>query len=354
MGSGLSDDDDVSTLRSSARRDANPSHVVAVGASAGGVEALSTLVSQLPRDTTAVVLIVLHLAPHAPSVLPRILARRCALPVRRARTGHRLRPGEVLVAVPDHHLVVHGNATRVVQGPTESGHRPSIDVLFRSVARWWGARSVGVVLTGALDDGSDGLRAISESGGLAIVQDLDEAAVAAMPEHALAAVPDSEVLSLREIGFRLGDLREPAVQSKDIPVGLAAETDLAEEGVGAPWPSIAGDQVPMSCPDCGGPMFEVSDGGLRLRCRVGHGWSAPALARRNSTEIERALWVAARIVEDDIALQQRLIEWSTTQQSPLARDRLARRVDERRRTLRALQDQIRRLADEAAGAELDD
>jgi two-component system chemotaxis response regulator CheB len=131
-------------------------------------------------------------------------------------------------------------------------------------------------------------------------------------------VPESEVLSLREIGVRLGDLRVPVAAADDVSDDLAAETALAEEGVGASWPSIAGDQVPMSCPDCGGPVFEVAGDGLRFRCRVGRGWTAPALARRNATEIERALWVAARIIEDDIALQERLIERSKVEQRPLA------------------------------------
>jgi two-component system, chemotaxis family, protein-glutamate methylesterase/glutaminase len=317
-----------------------------VGASAGGVEALVALVSRLPRDTTAALLVVIHMAPHTPSVLPRILARRCALPVRRAEDHHHLVPGEVVVAIPDHHLVVHGHETRTILAPAESGHRPAVDALFRSVARWWGPLAVGVVLTGALDDGSAGLSDIYENGGLALVQDPAEAAVPAMPEHAMGAVPAAEALSIAAIAKRIGELRPAAPRPHDVGDRLHAEAGLVEAGPGASWERAHGQLAGLSCPDCGGPLFDVPDDDLRFRCRVGHAWTARAAVRRNAEEVERALWTAARIIEDDLELQQRIAARAEEGGRHSVARRVSDRIDVRRGTLRSLYELIRDLAGE--------
>jgi two-component system chemotaxis response regulator CheB len=173
--------------------------VVVVGAPAGGVEALAQLVSSLPPDLGAPVVIVLHVSPDAPSLLPRILARESRLPVRRA-TDAPLEAGVVYVAPPDRHTLVQRGTLRVVRGPQENGHRPAIDPLFRSAAAWYGPGAVAVVLTGVLDDGAAGAAAVARRGGAVVVQDPDEATYPSMPLHAISADHPEHVVPVAEMG----------------------------------------------------------------------------------------------------------------------------------------------------------
>ncbi len=162
--------------------------LVVMGASAGGVEVLTRVVKGLPTDLRAAICIVLHVAPGSPSMLAHILGRAGPLPCRPARDGERLRQGVILVAPPDHHLVIESGHVRLTAGPRENGHRPSIVVLFRSAAAALDSRVVGVVLSGTRDDGSAGLAAIKASGGATIVQDPKDAMYSGMPASAIANV----------------------------------------------------------------------------------------------------------------------------------------------------------------------
>jgi len=162
--------------------------LVVIGASAGGVEVLTRVVRDLPPDLGAAVCIVLHISPGSPSMLAHILGRAGKLPCRPAHDGERLREGVILVAPPDHHLAIEDSRVRVTVGPRENGHRPSIDVLFRSAASAFESRVVGVVLSGTRDDGSAGLAVIKAAGGGTIVQDPDDALYSGMPASAIAAV----------------------------------------------------------------------------------------------------------------------------------------------------------------------
>jgi two-component system chemotaxis response regulator CheB len=158
-----------------------PAVLIAVGASAGGVEALTRLVAALPPDLPAALVVVLHLAPEGPSVLPRVLAHAGPLPAVHPRAGERLLTGRIYVCPPDVHLLVDGARVVLDRGPRENGVRPAVDPLFRSVAESYGAAGIGVVLSGMLDDGSAGLAAIKAAGGQAFVQDPAEAAFPRCP-----------------------------------------------------------------------------------------------------------------------------------------------------------------------------
>lgn len=181
--------------------------VVVIGASAGGVEALRCVAETLPGDLDAAVFVVLHLSPTAASVLPRILARAGRLPAVHPENGARAVPGMIVVAPPDRHLgVADDGRIALTHGPRLRGYRPAVDRLFTTAASFYGPRVVGVILTGALDDGSAGLAAIARAGGAAIVQDPADALYPAMPANALRTVPEAEIVALDRIGPRIAEL----------------------------------------------------------------------------------------------------------------------------------------------------
>jgi two-component system chemotaxis response regulator CheB len=292
--------------------------VVVVGASAGGVEALRELVSGLPAGLPAAVLVVLHMPNTGASALARVLARPSPLPVRQAVEGSLLEPGTVTVAVRDRHLLLtEGNRMTLSLGPRENGHRPAVDALFRSAARAAGPRVIGVVLSGALDDGTAGLVAIVARGGVAVVQDPSDALYDSMPRHARAAVEAAHVLPAAEIGALLGRLTgEPLpddVVLPPVPVDVRLENAMAELDEDT-WSAKEhpGRPVPLTCPDCHGPLFGLTDDVLhRFRCLVGHAWSAEALAAQQTSAVEGALWMALRTLEEKAELSRAMAARAT-------------------------------------------
>jgi two-component system, chemotaxis family, protein-glutamate methylesterase/glutaminase len=195
---------------------ARRAEIVVIGASAGGIQALKGLVGEIPADFPCPLLIVVHVSP-TQSVLPGILSRAGHLHAEHARDGEELVAGRIYVAPPDCHLLVVKRSVRVVRGPKENGHRPAIDPLFRTAATEYGSGVVGVVLSGALDDGTAGLVAVKQAGGLTAVQDPKDAIYPAMPVSAIAAVEPDHVLPVRELGALLVKIAassgpEPAFQ----------------------------------------------------------------------------------------------------------------------------------------------
>jgi two-component system, chemotaxis family, protein-glutamate methylesterase/glutaminase len=187
-----------------------PFDVVAIGASAGGVEALHALAAALPGNFPAPILIVQHMDPRHKSLLAALLGRRCRLPVKQAVDGEEIRGGTVYIAQPDMHLTVRD--ARLVLSNTKQVHfaRPSIDLLFQSVADVYGDRAIGVILSGSGVDGADGVRAIKAKGGTTLVQDPASAAHAGMPQAARATQCVDFTLPLEEIGAALASLLTPA------------------------------------------------------------------------------------------------------------------------------------------------
>ncbi|WP_410673988.1 chemotaxis protein CheB [Amycolatopsis sp. cmx-4-68] len=283
--------------------------VVVAGASAGGVEALRALVRSLPADFPAAVLVAMHLSPSAHSALPLILDRSGPLPALPATHGAPLRPGVIHVAPPDHHLLTDDGSMVLTGGPTENGHRPAINATFRSAAVTAGPRVIGVILSGALDDGALGLRSIVDRGGLAVVQDPADALYSGMPESALALVEAECVLPAAELGAALDKLVRTPVDGADArppSPALLLEDRIARDGVRLG--SVAPGELPPSgytCPDCQGALMEVDAAG-QYRCRIGHAWSAEALLGAHDTEFQRALWTALRSLDEKAALAERL------------------------------------------------
>ena len=298
-----------------------PSHdLIVVGASAGGVEAVSALVGGLPADLRAAVCVVVHLRPDAQSHLADILGRLTPLPVVAARHGMTLERGTIHVAVPDVHMLVERNdgagGLRLVRGPRENRARPSVDPLFRSAALAYGPRVIGVILSGALDDGTAGLWTVKDRGGIAVVQDPEDAAVPSMPASALSEVAIDHVTPARELGPLLGRLALEPVAERTTDVGATPDephaelqreigiTVLDEEHHQAS--ARYGEPSRFPCPDCGGVLWDLSeDGPLRFRCEVGHAHSAATLAEMQTEAVEAAMWTALRALEDRIELARR-------------------------------------------------
>jgi two-component system, chemotaxis family, protein-glutamate methylesterase/glutaminase len=270
--------------------------LVVIGASAGGVETLQRVVAGLPSDLPAAVLIVLHLAPTSPSALAQILNRAGSLPCRSAVDGEDLRTGEILVAPPDRHLVVEDGVVRLTVGPRENGHRPAVDVLFRSAAQARDGRCIGVVLSGTRDDGAAGLAVIKAAGGATVVQDPKEALYGGMPRSALAHVAPDAVVPSTHIAQTVVAI----VNGHDLPpAGGPAETSGAAPLDPNPFVTV--------CPECGGVLTERTQAGvLQWECRVGHRYSAASLIDAQAEDVEAAMWAAIRILEDRQMLLERL------------------------------------------------
>ncbi|MEB3214700.1 MAG: chemotaxis protein CheB [Nostocales cyanobacterium 94392] len=290
----------------------NNRNIIVIGTSAGGVEALSCLVSQLPSDLNAAIMIVLHVPSHATSVLPNILNRAGKIPASHPKGREEILPSHIYIAPPDYHLLVKSGYITLIRGPRENNHRPAIDPLFRTAARAYGKRVVGVVLTGVLDDGTAGLQAVKMRGGVAIVQDPEDATYQGMPRSAIENVNDIDYIQpLSEIPAVLVELvNTPIETSSDNPVSheMQIETDLVDmDSFTLNNDDRAGKPSTFGCPDCGGTLWELEQENLlRFRCRIGHAYSFENLLAKQSDALEDALWVALRALEEKASLTKRM------------------------------------------------
>jgi len=272
--------------------------VVVVGGSAGALQPLRSIVHSLPRDLPAALFVVIHVPPHSESVLPQLLTTWGKLPALHAVDGELIKAAHIYVAPPDHHLLVYPSHVRVIRGPKENRHRPAIDPLFRSAAGAYGERVIGVLLSGALSDGSAGLAVVKQAGGIAVVQDPEEALTPAMPRNALERVRADHLCRAEEIGpllSRLVDVERPVVPVEAPPV-------VASEALPEPGGEVNGRAV-YSCPDCGGVLVEGTEGGApKFRCTVGHQLTEQSLIDGQQETLESALWAALRALEERASL----------------------------------------------------
>ena len=280
--------------------------IVVVGASAGGVEALRRLIAAIDDDFLGSMFVVLHLPTNAHSFLPTILSRAGSLPVHHAVDGRQPEHGNVYVAPPDVHLLLKPAGMQLTRGPTETGHRPAIDPLFRSAAETYGSRVIGIVLSGVLDDGSNGLLAISGHGGLAVAQSPEDALYPSMPQSAIDNVPVDVVAPADEIGRVLARLIEHRTPANDDPRNGAADyTERALAGGGAL--EMEGRPSRFTCPDCGGSLWDANpDEPGKFRCRVGHSWTTLGLLEQQAATLEQALWTALRALSERADLARRM------------------------------------------------
>jgi two-component system chemotaxis response regulator CheB len=315
----------------SARRD-----LVVIGASAGGVETLKRVVARLPGDLPAAVCVVLHLAPASPSALADILGRAGPLPCRTAEPEQPLEDGQIIVAPPDRHLVVDGNCLRLTIGPRENNHRPAIDVLFRSAALSHGANVIGVVLSGTRDDGTAGLALIKQHGGLAVVQDPDDALYPDMPRNALMHVSVDAVVPSAHLGAAIGAMVN------------GGKTTFENLEPGGPDPDPPGE-VTLICPECGGVLSERGAAGTtQWECHVGHRYSPQTLFELQGNAVEAALWTAVRELSD----RSRMLHRMARQAGARGQTSLAARFDARARDAERQAGVVRRALTEATAGTL--
>jgi two-component system chemotaxis response regulator CheB len=273
--------------------------MVVIGASTGGIDALPKVLGTLPDDMQATVVVVQHRANSYSQVFLDILRRHTRLPVEWADQGARHAPGHIYVAPADVHLTFSDGHFNLTASARENHARPSINRLFRSAAAHYGSRTVGVLMTGMLDDGVAGMVAISRVGGATLVQDPSTAMAPDLPRNALAAVPTSRVVPLQELGAAVVE----TIQHPAPPVGIPEQIRLESQADHGPsTPELLdqlGERHTSSCSECGGPMWHVKDGGPpRYRCYLGHAMSANARLAKYDDEVELALWNAVRALNE--------------------------------------------------------
>ena len=288
------------------------SHIVVIGASAGGHQALRQLISALPEDYAPPVFVVLHIGAHEIH-LPNMLQQDSKLPVRYAEDNERVTPGVVLMAPPDHHLLLHDGVTRLSRAPKENFSRPAIDPLFRTAAFAHRENVIGVVLTGNLDDGTIGLQAIKACGGIAIVQDPSTAVAPDMPRSALSHVDVDYCLPVDAIPAKLVQLIQefptPRVANA-IPswIPLESKMNLTNDSSMEELDQI-GHQSKLTCPECNGVLWEVNNPSkLRYRCHTGHSFTGESLDFAQNVAYEEAIWFAIRALHEKQRLLKRLAD----------------------------------------------
>lgn len=281
--------------------------IVAIGASAGGVEIVRQIVSEFPADLQATVLVTVHTRADRRGSLPELLEHAGPLPAHFAVDGEPMRHGRIYVAPPDVHLLARKTELILRRGPRENAARPAIDPLFRSVAVAFGPRAIGVVLSGNLDDGADGLRAIKRCGGITVIQDPDDAAYPSMPRSAAKRVAVDHVAPAAGLGGLIARLAtEEAGLAREPPQDIVREAKIAERVEIEPVPDQVGPAPVFSCPDCGGRLALDRNKPMHFRCTVGHAHSARSLLSAQADGVERALWVALRTNQERAALLRRM------------------------------------------------
>ena len=282
--------------------------IIVIGASAGGFEALKVLAGKLPADLEASIFVVWHMPADIRSVLPEVLNRHGSISAANAYDKEPIKPNRIYVAPPDRHMLVEKDHVRVTRGPKENRFRPAVDPLFRSAAHSYGRQAIGVILSGALDDGTSGLWSIKHFGGVAVVQDPRDAEVPSMPENALYEVEVDHVVPIDGMAELLVRLSRESIDASDeimedsklieTEIRIAEADNAFESGIMG-----LGKLSPFTCPECHGVLTELKDGKRpRYRCHTGHAFSADSLLANVTENIEDSMWSTIRGIEESIML----------------------------------------------------
>jgi two-component system chemotaxis response regulator CheB len=284
-------------------------NIIVIGTSAGGFTALQRLVAMLPADLPAAVFIVWHMSPDMQGILPGVLNKLHTLPALHAVDFEPIQMGRIYVAPPDRHLLLEKDHVRITRGPKENRFRPAVDPLFRSAAYVHGARVIGVVLSGGLDDGSAGLWTIKDRGGLAVVQDPLDAEVPSMPENALRAVQVDYKVPVTDMAALLTELVAEPVNPLIITTMDEQEKTRREVNIALGENALDNNLAdftafsPYTCPECHGVLSAMKEGELmRYRCHTGHAFSTDSLLANITEKTEESLWSAMRSIQESVML----------------------------------------------------
>jgi two-component system, chemotaxis family, protein-glutamate methylesterase/glutaminase len=278
--------------------------IIVIGGSSGATAPLKAILGRFPPDLPAAVFVVLHIPTRSIGLLSTVASAAGPLPARQAEDGMAIAPGNVYIAAPDHHLIVTEGRIRLGRGPRENMAR-------RSAAMTYGARVIGVVLSGFLSDGAAGLNAIKRCGGTALVQDPEDATADEMPRRALEATVADLCIPGAKLGDVLSDLaRQAPGPAVPVPPEIALEVDIAMgERIDSDVLRKFADPAALTCPGCGGVLSMVRAGHpLRFRCQVGHAYTADIVAKEQEGRADEALRVALRIIEERAELVARMGE----------------------------------------------
>jgi two-component system chemotaxis response regulator CheB len=311
--------------------------VVVIGASAGGVEALTTLVSLLDKDFPAPILVTVHIPVSSESMLPNILTRKGKIPASHPKDGESLKSGHIYIAPPNQHMILEDGMIRLSNGPRENGHRPAIDTMFRSAANVYGSGVIGIILSGTLDDGTTGLEVIKNAGGKAYVQDPDEAFFSGMPLSAIRQVRIDKILPLAGLAALMNHLVAeeiglvegvpPAMENSEEADNIRQDIKSFELGGEGESPTI------LTCPECGGAIWELKQGDLvRFQCHTGHAYSEESFFAEQTSEMEAALWTAVRSLEEKASFARRMASRTRLANLNFTADRYEERANEAENT----------------------
>lgn len=323
-----------------------PKFIITIGASAGGLNAMTEVVAQLPGDIDAAIFLVLHLSKVGlGDFLVHRLQKYTSYKCRIAKDGDKIESEHIYIAPPDQHLLVKENEIVIANGPAENRWRPSIDVLFRSAAANYGNKVIGIILTGFLNDGTSGMGAIKRSGGHCIVQDPNEAEYPDMPLSVLESMEVDYCIPLKKMGETIKTIIKENHQQSDtsantVPPEVAKEAEISEKvATGVENMQQVGTPAIMSCPDCGGGLWAIDDDVIkRYRCQIGHSYSEKDLIMKQSESLEATLWVALRMMEERRSLLGRI----SAEESKKGLTRIAQIYKER---ATILQEHIQKLKD---------
>lgn len=281
--------------------------IIVIGASAGGFDVIKTIIRNLPANFQPPIFIVWHTGAEIQGVMPGVLSKLNNIPAAYAEDNEEIRLNRIYIAPPDYHLLLQNDSIRLTHGPKENHFRPAIDPLFRSAAYNFGNRVIGVILSGALDDGTVGLWRIKNSGGIAVVQSPGDAEVPSMPQSVIREVavdycaPAADIAGiLARVSKSRNENQNPIIRDKRTETELlsaAGDKNAARESF------AMGELSPLTCPECNGVLAKITEGGFsRYRCHTGHAFSADTLLATLHERVENDLFTALAGIDESIFL----------------------------------------------------
>jgi two-component system chemotaxis response regulator CheB len=276
--------------------------IIVIGASAGGFNALTELVAAIPEHLPAAIFIVLHMSKASSAeVIQHHLSKHAKYTCTIPHDDEEIKPGHIYLAPPDLHMLVKKDVIRLVKSPHENRWRPSIDALFRSAAVAYDSATIGIILSGMLNDGTSGMLAIKRCGGVCIVQEPVEAEFPDMPESVINNVDVDYRVPVADAGYILADLyTKPVYKNVQIPEDIRIEFEITERMAGTlEEMAKIGNHSNQVCPDCGGGLWQIKNEPVpRFRCHTGHVYTEDILLEKQSEALEESVWVSIRMLEE--------------------------------------------------------